>query len=176
MATMGIPEVYRPLNWMDVGEPPAAVQALRDAQNRKVVGVVTHVMPPVIAAVAGFFALFLLPGPLSWTLAAQVELFFAVAIPVGVGSYIFQRWYVRFIAKYTQYHPKRVAIEGPKLVIDLGDGKTYDYSFKNLGVSDQPLAEDWYTVGISGGRFIVTFYVPAQVAAYIRAAKQVASA
>jgi hypothetical protein len=160
---------------MDVGEPPASVRAVRGTMNRRFEAVVSYGMPPVIAGVSGYVATLLYPDASSWALATQVELFIAVAVPVGVVVFFFERWYARWLTEHLQYHPRRVAILGAKLRIELPDGRTFDHSLKSIGVSDKPLAEDWYAIAIQGGRIAVTFYAPALVANAIRTAKLTAS-
>jgi hypothetical protein len=159
---------YRPLSWETMGEPPAEVEAWKTERMRRVRSVGGVIGGFVIGGMAGLASNAILSGTGSFTW--NYPLFFAVAVPVGVGEYFFSGWFLPRIARATQLQVRRVAISTEQLHLEQASGKIVEWPLKRVRVSDKPVAGGWYVVSLPAGRTNLSFWVPAMLASSIRAA------
>lgn len=161
----------QPLDWIEVGEVPAAVDQWRTARLRRIQPISSVLGGLFLGGVAGYSAVNVWPGATAWPLRADAELFLAVAVPVGVFEFFFNRWFLGWIARVSELHVRRFAIYDGKLHLEQDSGRISRWPLKQVRVSKGAVAGGWYSVGIAAGRVTLTFYVPPLVATTIVNAK-----
>jgi hypothetical protein len=160
----------QPLNWMEVGEPPSAIDEWRAARLRKLGPVTSALMGVFIAGIAGYAGVLLWPGALTWSFEGKAELFLATALPVGIVEFFAMLWLLAWVAKASELHVRRVATSEGKLHVEMLTGRSNEWPLTRVGVSNDPVAGGWHSVMMAAGRASVVFYVPPLVAASIRSA------
>lgn len=75
-----------PMNWIDIGEPPAEIEAWRAARIKRLLPIGSVLGGAFVGTLAGYAGVTIWPGALSWPLVREVELFLAVAVPVGIAD------------------------------------------------------------------------------------------
>jgi hypothetical protein len=158
-------------NWIEVGEAPAAIEQWRAARLRRIRPISSVVGGLLIGGLAGFAGVTVWPGAMAWPLRTEAELFLAVAVPVGVFEFFFNRWFLEWSARVHELHVRRLAIFDGKLYLEQASGRTSQWPLKQVRVSKDAVAGGWYSVGLGGGRATLTFYVPPPAAATIASAK-----
>jgi|SRR5271157_3505796 len=158
----------QPLYWFDIGEVPAEVKAWQANRMKKAQSIGGVGGAFLFGGLAGFAsnAIVSSSGSFAWDL----PLFFAVAIPVGVGEFLFMRWFIPRIARATQYQVRRVAISAESLQLERASGEVVAWPVKSVRVSTESPAGGWYVVSIPAGRTSLSFWAPPTVASSIRVA------
>ncbi len=160
--------VRQSLYWLDIGELPAEVKVWRAnrMKNAQSIGGVGGAL--LIGGFAGFAsnAIWSGPGSFAWNL----PLFFAVAVPVGIGEFFFMRWFLPWVARTTQYQVRRVAISTESLRLEKVSGQIVAWPLKRVRVSVKSPAAGWYVVSMPTTWTSLSFWAPPTVASSIRAA------
>jgi hypothetical protein len=154
---------FSALNWMEVGEPPSSIEEARDQRWKKIRPYATFGGGFLIGGFAGFAGIVLWPGAWTWLLPTRVELFLAVAIPVGVVEFFLTGWMVPRIGRLAYLRVRRVAVHQGKLRIELTSGSTIEWALKSVRTSQSKAAPGWYAVWSASGRVTPSFYAPEAV-------------
>jgi len=156
------------LNWLEIGDIPFAVKTWQASRMKKVLSFGGVGIGLLIGTLAGFASNSITsgPGPFSW----NFPLFFAVGVPVGLGSFAFNRWFLPRIARASQYQVRRVAISAENLHIEQATGRIVEWPLNGIRVSSDSPAGGWYVVSLPAGRTSLSFWAPPMVASSIRAA------
>ncbi len=159
---------YQPLSWMELGEVPSAVKAWQANRLKTALAIGGIGGALLIGGLAGFAsnAIWSGSGLFTWNL----PLFFLVAIPGGIGSFFFTRWYLPWLVKSTQFQVRRIAISDDKLHLEQVSSKLVEWPLKRVRVSNEPRAGGWYVVSLPAGRTNISFWAPPMIASSIRAA------
>lgn len=159
---------HESLNWMYIGQIPPAVTAWQADRLRKaqLVGGVGGGL--LIGGLAGVASNVILSGP--GTFAWNIPLLLGVAIPVGIGSFFFNRWIIPRVAGATQFQFQQVAISSDKLHLEQETGKIVEWPLKRIRVSNDAIAGGWFVVSLPAGRTSFSFWAPPMVANSIRTA------
>lgn len=166
-AGSGAGSTYEPLNWMDVGEPPAAVEEWRRARMKTFRRVSSVVGGFGIGGLAGYLGFLLWPGTAGWTLTTRVELFLGVAVVVGVTEFFVSGRLADWVSTASLLKVRRVAVAGTKLRIERISGTTFEWPLKRVYTSPREVAAGWHAVSLAAGRVTMTFYAPGLVASTI---------
>jgi hypothetical protein len=164
MDAQGPSSAAGPLEWMDVGPPPASVtdwSARMDRLLGNVTGSIVGVMTGVLAGVAGVGITGGSVGaPLTW----NFELFFALGIPVGLAFFFLVRWAAPRSTRARYLSVRRVAIDGKVLRLDMDSGEVRQWRLNDIWIAKNSPAAGWFVVSARGQGFLA----PPTVASEIR--------
>jgi len=166
-----LPSVPNQTNdWIDIGEPSAAVEAVQTARMRRILPFASIGGGLIFGGIAGFAATTLWAGVGTWSIVQQVELFIAVAGPVGIAEFFLNRWMVPWLAARARLQVRRISVFDGKLHIEQLARKPIVVPLKRVRVSDKPTADDWFSVSLLGGQFSPYFFVPNLAASRLKSA------
>lgn len=159
------------LNWVDIPEPPAEVEAVREARVKRLTPIIATISACMIGLVGAFATITLWRGSANWAASLTIERFVIIAVPLAIADYFLSLYLLRYVAKATNLKARRLAISGGKLCMELATGGRWDPPLKSVYVSTAEVASGWYSLTIQAGRTAAECFVPASVASMIAAAK-----
>jgi hypothetical protein len=148
------------MDWIEVGEPPTEVRAWRAARLKKAQAFGGILIGVLVGGIAGFLAVARWPGTQTWPLVTEVELFLAIAVPVGLAEFFVNRWTLARTARRNLLHVRRMTVVGGKLHIDQVSGPPIERPLKQVHVSKEAIAGGWFMVSLLAGRSALVFFVP----------------
>ena len=119
----------------------------------------------VCGYVATIVATTVLPArPVVWPTSQLIELFLAVAVPVGLAEYFLSPRILQWMAKASRLRVRSLRVTDGKLRLELAVGKPFDVRLDHLRISPAAVSDGWYRISMPGGRTSLRFYVPTEIA------------